>query len=64
MCDDDFFPPVSKALVEELEKRFPDRMPSAALSLEDIRVEQGKLFVVRFLRRHYEEQSGIARVLE
>ena len=40
MSNDDYFPPVSKALIEELERRFPDRMPAVLLSLEDIRIKQ------------------------
>lgn len=63
MSNDDYFPPVSKALIEELERRFPDRMPAVLLSLEDIRIKQGELNVIRFLRNRYEEQAGIAKEL-
>lgn len=63
MLNEDYFPPVPKALVEELERRFPDRMPAVLLNLEDIRIKQGELNVIRFLRNRYEEQTGIAKVL-
>lgn len=57
--DNDNFPQVSKALIEELERRFPDKMPEGYLKMKHIRVKQGELNVVRFLRERYEEQVGI-----
>jgi hypothetical protein len=48
---------VSKELLEELEKRFPDRCPEPDLSLDEIRFKQGQVSVVRFLRAHHEAQS-------
>jgi hypothetical protein len=48
---------VTKELLEELEKRFPDRCPEPDLSLDEIRFKQGQVSVVRFLRAHHEAQS-------
>jgi hypothetical protein len=48
---------VTKELLEELEKRFPDRCPEPDLSLDEIRFKQGQVSVIRFLRGHYEAQS-------
>ena len=48
---------VTKELLEELEKRFPDRCPEPDLSLDEIRFKQGQVSVVRFLRQHHEAQS-------
>lgn len=51
------FPPVSAALVDELERTFPDRCPDPALSESEIRQKIGEVRVVRFLRLHHERQT-------
>lgn len=51
------FPTISKALLDELKERFPDRMPERNRSLDDIRFEQGQVAVVRFLQQQFEIQN-------
>jgi hypothetical protein len=55
--DNNKFPVVSKELLEELEKRFPDRMPDSALTLESYLEKQGEIRVVRFLRHQFNLQN-------
>lgn len=52
------FPLVSKELLEELEKRFPDIMPEPDQPLDQIRIKQGQVSVVRFLRTQFDSQSN------
>lgn len=51
------FPLVPKELLEELEKRFPDRLPDHHESLDSIRFRTGQVSVVRHLRHQFELQS-------
>lgn len=51
------FPEVSKALLEELERRFPDRLPDGPVPLDTIRLLQGRVEVVRFLRIQFNLQN-------
>lgn len=51
------FPPIPAALLLELERRFPDRMPETDLSADDIRVAQGSVKVIRFLRNQFDIQN-------
>lgn len=51
------FPPIPSALLLELEKRFPDRMPETAESVDSIRVMQGSVKVIRFLRTQFDAQN-------
>ena len=50
------FPLVSEALIEALEKQFPDVCPNPLLTHEEVRVRMGEVAVVRFLRRHHDSQ--------
>lgn len=52
------FPAVSKELLDELERRFPDRLPESHLeSLDLIRIKQGQVSVLRFLRSQFDLQN-------
>lgn len=51
------FPPIPSALLLELEARFPDRMPDPETSADDIRVMQGSVKVIRFLRTDFDKQN-------
>ena len=51
------FPLVPKELLEELEKRFPDRLPDNALSFEGYIEKHGEVKVVRFLRHQFNLQN-------
>jgi hypothetical protein len=52
------FPAVPKGLIEALEDRFKDTVPvNANTSLDEFRLLQGRLEVVRFLRSQYEKQN-------
>lgn len=53
----DDFPVVSRELIEELEKRFPDRCPEPFASADEIRFMCGQVSVVRFLRERYKWQQ-------
>lgn len=50
------FPDVPTALLEALERAFPDRCPDADLTDAEIRERIGECRVVRFLRRRHERQ--------
>ncbi len=50
-------PIVSKDLLEDLEKRFLDKMPGPDLSYEQILFQSGQVSVVRFLRSAFEAQT-------
>lgn len=51
------FPLINKELLAELEKRFPDTCPDPSLTIDQIRVKQGEISVIRFLRSMFEAQS-------
>jgi hypothetical protein len=53
MTDKQNFPSVPKDLLEELEKRFPDRVPNKDVNHHEV---YGQVSVIRLLRRNYEEQ--------
>lgn len=51
------FPLVSKELLEELEKRFPDRLPDAPTTIDQYLVRQGRAEVIRLLRHQFNLQN-------
>jgi hypothetical protein len=55
----DRFPPISAELMAKLEELWPDAMPdpSQTPDLESLRLKQGELLVVRFLRRQFDLQN-------
>jgi len=53
----DLFPPVPLELLEELERRFPNRVPNITDSDRQVWVKVGQSAVVSFLRAQFEEQS-------
>lgn len=51
-------PPIPRALLEELESRYPDRIPvGPGVTLDVLRILQGQQDVVRFLRYHFDQQN-------
>lgn len=48
---------IPEALLEELEKRFPDQCPSIEDSERMIWLKAGRVDVLRFLRKQYELQN-------
>lgn len=50
-------PSIPKALLEELEKRYPDKCPELGESMDQIRMKQGQVSVIRLLRAAYEFQN-------
>lgn len=50
-------PIVNKELLEELEKRFPDKCPDHTLTIDQIRFKQGEISVIRFLRAMFDAQN-------
>lgn len=50
--------PVPKALIEELEKRFPMKRPVPEDSFNKVLYESGQRDVVDFLRTSYEAQQN------
>jgi hypothetical protein len=51
------FPVVSKELITELEKLYPDKVPDFEVSPDRIRFIQGQIQVVRFLKAQFDLQS-------
>jgi len=55
--DNSKFPTIPKAILDEISKRFPDVMPDASDSLDQIRFQQGQISVVRFLKHQFHLQN-------
>jgi hypothetical protein len=55
-------PPISKALVDWLNRLFPDRCPNVNMSDRDIWIAAGRADVVRKLAHEHNQQA--TRVLE
>lgn len=51
------FPSIPKELLEELEKRFPDKCPEVGDTIDQIRIKQGQVSVIRLLRAAFEFQN-------
>lgn len=51
------FPNVSKDLLDELEKRFPNAIPTKLISLDEFRAMQGQQEVIRLLRHQFNLQN-------
>lgn len=51
------FPPISKELLEVLEKRFSDRAPDIGMSMETIMFNSGQVSVIRLLRHQFDLQN-------
>lgn len=51
------FPVISKELITELEKLYPDKVPDFEVSPDRIRFIQGQIQVVRFLKAQFDLQS-------
>jgi hypothetical protein len=53
----DDFPPIDPALVDHLDRLFPERTPDLSTPIDRIREMGGERKVIRFLRRKLEEQE-------
>jgi hypothetical protein len=53
----DKFPPIPAQLLEELERRFPDKCPDITAKHEDILKQIGQVSVIRFLREQFKRQN-------
>lgn len=51
------FPVVSKELIDELDRLYPDKVPDFETPPDRIRFIQGQVQVVRFLKAHFDLQS-------
>ena len=51
------FPVIPKDLLDELEDRFPNQIPSQPVTLDEFRVMQGQQEVIRFLRHQFSLQN-------
>jgi hypothetical protein len=58
---EDSFPAVPKAIVERLEKIFPDACPKPGTEVDEIFFRSGQRAAVNYLRQRYEEQVEKAR---
>ena len=56
------FPYVSRELIEELERRFPERSPTKGESMETLLWRGGEVSVVRFLREKFKSQSPLEKL--
>lgn len=54
---DDSFPHIPRDLIEELERRFPERTPDLTMTIDQIRYMSGERAVVRFLRDQFNRQN-------
>lgn len=50
-------PPISTQLLAALEKAFPDVLPHRDTTLDELRIKQGEINVLRFLRHQYDIQN-------
>tara|TARA_B100000959_G_scaffold274863_1_gene327344 strand:+ start:97 stop:297 length:201 start_codon:yes stop_codon:yes gene_type:complete len=50
-------PPISKELLEELDKLFPERTPEINMDMKEIYFRIGQRSVVRFLHKEKKQQS-------
>lgn len=58
MKDSKRFPEIPLSVIEELEKRFPSKIPtSKSLTFDEFRFLQGQTSVVEFLRHHVNLQN-------
>lgn len=62
MDEPQHFPPISKQLLEALEKNFPDRAPELRFTDHEVWFKAGQAAVVRFLRAVFEEQTNPVHV--
>jgi hypothetical protein len=53
----DSFPPISKALVDALEDRCPEKCPELTMNEKEIWFYAGQRQIVRLLKKAYEEQN-------
>jgi hypothetical protein len=53
---DQTFPHLSKAIIERLERLFPNACPTLTMKDREVWFRCGQVDVVRFLRREYERQ--------
>lgn len=51
------FPTIPKDLLEELDRRFPDRLPDKAVPHEDYLLRQGAVAVIRLLKHQFDLQN-------
>lgn len=60
MKDSKRFPEIPLSVVEELEKRFPSKVPtSKSFNFDEFRYLQGQVSVVEFLRHHFTLQNQL-----
>ena len=58
MKDSKRFPEIPVSVIEELEKRFPSKIPtSKSLTFDEFRYLQGQVSVVEFLRHQFTLQT-------
>lgn len=52
------FPTVPKELIEALEERFPDRLPTSVIDHTGFAELVGNQVIIRFLRREFNKQNN------
>lgn len=55
------FPDIPAALLEYLERCFPDRFPDPKLPERELWMKGGEVRLVRLLRHRFDQQNGGAR---
>lgn len=55
--ENDSFPPISKALVDALEERCPEKCPELTMTEKEIWFYAGQRQIVRLVKKAYEEQN-------
>ena len=56
------FPFIPLPLLEDLERRFPERAPSKGETLEELMFRGGQVAVVRFLREQLNRQNPLEKL--
>jgi hypothetical protein len=55
--DNESFPAISKALVDSLEERCPEKCPELTMTEKEIWFYAGQRQIVRLVKKAYEEQN-------
>lgn len=56
------FPPIPKALMDELNLRFPEKTPLMSDTDREIWANVGRRSVIQFLNKEFERQNAVVKV--
>ena len=58
------YPPITDALLDALDREFPDRCPKPSVPVDEVRAMSGAVQVVRWLRHVKDWQEGTVTALD